>query len=394
MTKTRISGWGAISCAGRNAADSIANLMNPAYQCGPFRASESIGTTLNVPVFEIPGIPETEPGRRSHYLAVFAVEEAIQCAGLTAEQLQQEETGVIFGTTIASQLNDLPLYASIRAGEEASVDSLKRYMEASPAEWIRNRFHLHGPQITLSNACASGSDILGLADMWIKTGQCRRVIAVGADGMNRVPIAGFFSLGVASDKACRPFDRDRSGLNLGEGAGALILETEEAARERGKECSFALAGYGNACDAFHITRPHPEGKGLHTAILHAMEQAGVTASDISFINAHGTATPANDFCEGNLFPRIFGENVKYLSTKGWTGHTLGAAGALECVFTILMLEQKKIPASRGFANTDPEIPISPVSCETALGDDVRYALSTSLAFGGSNAAVVVEKLKR
>ena len=107
------------------------------------------------------------------------------------------------------------------------------------------------------------------------------MIVVGADGMNRVPIAGFFSLGVASDKACRPFDRDRSGLNLGEGAGALILETEEAARERGKECSFALAGYGNACDAFHITRPHPEGKGLHTAILHAMEQAGVTASDIS-----------------------------------------------------------------------------------------------------------------
>jgi 3-oxoacyl-(acyl-carrier-protein) synthase len=125
-----------------------------------------------------------------------------------------------------------------------------------------------------------------------------------------------------------------------------------------------------------------------------MEQAGVTASDISFINAHGTATPANDFCEGNLFPRIFGENVKYLSTKGWTGHTLGAAGALECVFTLLMLEQKKIPASRGFANTDPEIPIPPVSRETALGDDVRYALSTSLAFGGSNAAIVVEKLKR
>ena len=391
MEKTKITGYGAISCAGLNAEDSIRNLLDPGYECGPFQPSAAIGTSLPVPVFEIPDMPETEPGRRSHYLAEQAVAEAMERAGLTRQQLESEPVGVIFGTTIAGQLNDLPLYAAIRAGEEASLEGLQRYMAASPAEWIQQKFGLTGPQITLSNACASGSDILGVAELWIRTGMCRRVIAVGADGMNRVPIAGFYSLGVASLKACMPFDRDRSGLNLGEGAGAVILESDTAATARNAKASFAFTAYGNACDAYHITRPHPEGRGLRTAIEDALARAGLTPDDISFINAHGTSTPANDFCEGNLFPRIFGENVKYLSTKGWTGHTLGAAGALECVFTLLMMEQERIPASRGFRNTDPGIPIPPVSCETAL-KDVRYALSTSLAFGGSNAAVILERL--
>ena len=387
-----ISGWGAISCAGIGAEQSIRNMFTPQGGRTPVKASPGIGTTLSDPVFEITEYHETPGVRRSLSLAITAIHEALERAGLTERDLETVPTGVCFGTTIASQLNNLPLYKRIRNGEAAGLENeLREYLQSSPAEYIRRTFHLTGPEICVSNACASGSDVLGIASMWIVSGFCRRVIAVGADDINRVPIAGFHALGVASPEPCRPFDRDRKGLNLGEGSGALILEEASLVRERGMTPRISLAGYGNACDAWHITSPHPEGRGLRTAVESALQSAGITPDRIAFINAHGTSTLANDKCEGTLFPKIFGPDVKYLSTKGWTGHTLGAAGALEAVFTIEMLLRGAVPPSRGFENPDPEIPVPPVSSVLTL-DDPEYALSTSLAFGGSNAAVVIGRI--
>jgi 3-oxoacyl-(acyl-carrier-protein) synthase len=176
-------------------------------------------------------------------------------------------------------------------------------------------------------------------------------------------------------------------LNLGEGAGIVVLEAETHAQNRGRRNAFEIAGVGSACDGHHLTAPHPEGRGLDAAIRLALAQAGVTANDTAFVNAHGTATLDNDRAEGKVLARLFGPELKFLSTKGYTGHALGAAGGLEAVFTILGLREKWIPTSIGFENAADDIPVAPVSQLTAI--DANHALSTSLAFGGNNAALLI-----
>jgi len=215
-------------------------------------------------------------------------------------------------------------------------------------------------------------------------------IAGGADELSRVALAGFWSLGVMSQQPCAPFDRDRSGLNLGEGAGIITMETAAHALLRGKTHQFELAGFGAACDAHHLTAPHPEGRGLSAAIAAALGQADIQPRQVAFINAHGTATPDNDRAEGKVISRIFGDGVPFLSTKGFTGHTLGAAGGIEAVFTLLGLREGWVPASAGFKNQADDVPLSPTRSRT----DVRgeYALSTSLAFGGNNSAVLIRRV--
>ena len=177
-----ISGWGAISCAGVGVGQSMQNMLLPPHGGRiPAKASPGIGTSLTDPVFEITEYRETPGVRRSLSLAVTAIREALDRAGLTDQELEKVPTGVCFGTTIASQLNNLPLYMRIRNGEEAGLENeLREYLQSSPAKYIRRTFHLTGPEICISNACASGSDVLGIASMWIASGFCRRVIAVGA----------------------------------------------------------------------------------------------------------------------------------------------------------------------------------------------------------------------
>ncbi|MDZ4200025.1 MAG: beta-ketoacyl synthase N-terminal-like domain-containing protein, partial [Kiritimatiellia bacterium] len=212
-------------------------------------------------------------------------------------------------------------------------------------------------------------------------------ITGGADELNRIPLAGFKSLSVASDQPCAPFDLHRKGLNLGEGAGVLVLETAESAVRRGRSSRLRLLGYGSAADAHHLTAPHPEGAGLKRAIHAALRQAGVAPGDVAFVNAHGTATPDNDRVEGRVLKDIFGSDLRFYSTKGYTGHTLGAAGGIEAVFAAAGLLEGWIPGSAGFQTLDPEIGICPTLGKTAVTG--RVALSTSLAFGGNNAALVL-----
>ena len=187
-----------------------------------------------------------------------------------------------------------------------------------------------------------------------------------------------------------PFDRDRKGLNLGEGAGILIMETTDSAKARGISSDISIMGYGAAADAYHLTAPRPDGAGLEASINKAMAEAGVKPSDVSFVNAHGTGTTDNDLVEGKVLGRIFGDDIKFLSTKGFTGHTLGAAGGLEAAFTAAALREGWIPASAGFKNKDDAIPVVPVMEETKING--RFALSTSLAFGGNNAALLLGRL--
>jgi len=382
-----IAGMGAVSAAGTGCSATVEAFLRPRREPEPVKRFEF---PLDLPVFEVDSleVPPRLENMRTHALAWTAVREALEEAGLS--DLKGKKVGIALGTTVASQLNDLEFYSAWRRDHAAPMDAVDRFLAGNLATWVATELGVDGPAITVVNACSSGADAIGAAAGWLKAGLCDIAIAGGADELNRVPLCGFKALGVASPEACRPFDKNRSGLNLGEGAGVLVLETEESAAARGIQSNLVLAGYASSVDAYHLTAPHPEGRGLRRAIFQALETAGIDAKQIAFINAHGTSTKENDRIEGATLKDLFGE-TPILSTKGYTGHTLGAAGGLEAVFTALGLSKGWIPASAGFQTLDEEIGFFPTLGKTEISG--TYALSTSLAFGGSNAALIIENRK-
>ncbi len=323
---------------------------------------------------------------RTIRLALLAADEALADAQFQVNS-KHACVGVCLGTTVACQLNDIEFYRRLREGRTVSMDAVDRYLRSNLSAAVAARYGFTGPTLTIANACSSGTDAIGTALAWLRQGACDAVLAGGADELNRIPLAGFNALGIMSDMPCRPFDRDRKGLTLGEGAGILLLETAAAATRRHAELSLTCLGYGTYGDAHHLTAPRADGSGLEAAIHRALAEAALSPEDIAFINAHGTATATNDAVEGSVLARVFGSKITVSATKGFTGHTLGAAGGLEAVFTALALREGWIPASAGFRNRDPSLPLAPVERLTALKG--HYALSTSLAFGGNNSALVL-----
>jgi 3-oxoacyl-(acyl-carrier-protein) synthase len=326
-------------------------------------------------------------GQHTLGLAYCAADEAALEAGLDRDSVKGLRVGVCMGTTVASQLNDIGFYRRFRESGDPPLEPVERFLGGDLSECIAKRFELDGPLMTVVNACSSSTDAVGVALSWLGSGLCDMALAGGADELNLVPYCGFASLGIMSPEACSPFDRDRKGLNLGEGAGVLVLETRESAIRRGVDSNLYVAGFGASADAYHLTAPHPEGRGLRRAIDLALREAGLSPSEIAFINAHGTATPDNDRVEGRTLLDIFGPSVKVASTKGYTGHTLGAAGGLEAAFSALALRAGTAPPSAGFDNPDDDIGLLPLTENTPLNG--RFVLSTSLAFGGNNAALVL-----
>ena len=384
-----ITGLGAISAAGGNVADTLDSFSLKKRNAG---AVTLFDTPLKYPVFEVKEISGEFylEGQRTLSLALCAVEEALKEAHLN-DKLSKLRIGVCMGTTVASQLNDLEFYKSYRNSGSAPMAAVDRYLKRNLAQFISRKIKAKGPSLTVVNACSSGTDAIGVALTWLNNNLCDIAIAGGADELSRIPLCGFGSLGIVSLELCAPFDRDRKGLNLGEGAGVLVLETKSSAQNRGISSELYLAGYGSSSDAYHLTSPHPEGAGLKTSIKKALTDSGVEPQEISFVNAHGTATPENDSVEGKVLAGIFGTDLKMLSTKGFTGHTLGAAGGLEAVFTASALREGWIPASIGFKNKDEAIPLTPVREKTIISG--CYAVSTSLAFGGNNAAIVIGRMR-
>jgi len=366
QTNIVITGMGAISAAGGNLTETL-----DTFQCGQVNKE---------PVFE--------HKMSTLSLALCAVEEALNKAELKKD-IEHFRIGVCLGTTVASQLNDVDFYRSYRSSGKAPMDSVERFLKGNIAQAVAKTIKAKGPCVTVVNACSSGADAIGVALSWLRNGECDIAIAGGADELNRIPICGFGALGIVSESLCAPFDRDRKGLNLGEGAGILVLEREACARKRGNAPGLYLAGYGASADAYHLTAPRPDGTGLEAALQRALSEAGISSQDVCFVNAHGTATKDNDKVEGMVLARVFGKDIKVLSTKGFTGHTLGGAGGLEAVFTGAALLEGWIPASAGFEHQDEEIPITPVRKKTNIHGS--FAVSTSLAFGGNNAAIVIEK---
>ncbi len=382
--KIAIAGVGCISAAGRNTAETLQTFEKKYINAGKTTLFE---TELNKPAFEVRDYIQ-KCNNRTMSLLLSAVEEAIKDYDGDAFT-DDKRIGVCIGTTVSSQLNNIEFYRNYREKGEASIEPVNEYLSGNLAEAVAKIYNLKGPHCVVVNACSSGADAIGVALSWLENGLCDIAIAGGADELSKIPLSGFNSLGIMSEKLCTPFDENRQGLNLGEGAGIMILENHKVYLRRKEKPNLFLSGYGSASDAYHLTAPHPNGEGLEIAIREALIRSEIDAHDISFVNAHGTATAENDKVEGQALKRIFGNKIKFISTKGYTGHTLGAAGAIEAVFTALALRESWIPSSLGFIKEDDNIGISPVTEKAAI--DGKFAMSTSLAFGGNNAAVVICK---
>lgn len=336
--------------------------------------------------FKLPLDESEDVYSRTCQLALAAAMEALADAGLDAERLRGKRVGVCVGTTVGCALNCDDFYRDYKGGSEPDLGIMQRFLRSNPAAVIARQLKLDGPVQTVVNACSSGTDAIGIGASWLRSGACDIVIAGGADELLRVTYAGFSSLMIADTEPCRPFDVSRKGLNLGEGAGILVLESDNVRGD--KKAKGYLLGYGSACDAYHLTAPHPDGVGLKLAMHEAFTAAQVTPADIAFVNTHGTGTPDNDRVEGRVLSEVL-PGVPFLSTKGYTGHTLGAAGGIEAAFTVASLQRGEIPSSIGFANPDPEFLATPVTQNTRI--DGNIALSESLAFGGNNAVLILGK---
>lgn len=320
----------------------------------------------------------------THILARIAAVEALSDAGYDQPgQLKGKKVGVCFGTTVGATLNNEKFYRQLKAGTQPALTPLKTHLKINPADWLAREFSLTGPRLTVTNACTSSADAIAIAADWIKSGLCDLALAGGSDELSRITSTGFASLLITDPNPCRPFDRQRAGLNLGEGAAFVVLEKGEPGN-RGSRA--VLAGTASCADAWHLTAPHPEGRGLKRALDLVLE--GYELSDLAFVHCHGTGTSNNDLTEG-LVLREKLPGLPFFSTKRHTGHTLGAAGALAAVITISLLNNHRIPASAGFSQSDPAIAVAPTTRAQSI--DAPLALSQSLGFGGNNTVLLFQK---
>ena len=252
--------------------------------------------------------------------------------------------------------------------------------------FVRQYLKLTGPSMTVSAACASSSKVFADAWQWIEAGLCDAAVVGGVDSLCLLTLRGFHSLELLSSGPCRPNDVNRSGLSIGEAAGFALIERPAAPEPD----SIALFGYGESSDAYHMSAPHPEGKGAYMAMRAALARAGLEPSDIDYINLHGTGSKANDRVEGNAIFRIFEQSVPTSSTKGWTGHALGAAGITEAVISCLCLREGFIPRNLFLENLDLDI-LSAVQ-ESTIDRPLQRVLSNSFGFGGNNASLVLGRV--
>jgi 3-oxoacyl-[acyl-carrier-protein] synthase-1 len=254
----------------------------------------------------------------------------------------------------------------------------------SLAGFVAHYLGLSGPSFVVSSACSSSAKVFANAERMMAAGVCDAAVVGGVDSLCLSTLYGFNSLGLVSRLPCRPYDAERDGISVGEGAGFVLIERATAANSSG---AMFLLGVGESSDAYHMSTPHPEGMGAKMAMQRALDSAGLQASDIDYINLHGTATRSNDASEGKAVAELFGNSVACSSTKGWTGHLLGAAGISEAIIAMLAVEHGFIPGSVNTRQLDPTISID-YRIENGEGK-INRVLSNSFGFGGSNCSLVL-----
>jgi len=300
----------------------------------------------------------------------------------------------IVGTTSGGMSYGEEYYRGLNRGRTSShraASLIANYTPQKPVMDAQEAFGLWTPCQVIANACASGTNAIGHAFDCIRSGRYQRVLTGGYDALSELVFVGFDSLQASTPERCRPFDRERTGLVIGEGAAILLLENLDSARARGANVVAEIAGYGISTDNHHLTQPNPSGSGPRQAMEGALLSAGLTAGEIDYINAHGTATPFNDAAEGKAIVELF-DGVAVSSTKGMMGHSLGAAGAIEAIISILALQNQFLPPNINFRNGDAKLDLNIVA-NSSRPCNVRTVLSNSFGFGGTNASVIIRAIE-
>ena len=324
---------------------------------------------------------------RSSLLGAIAVKEALQNAGLSADEISK--TGFINSTTVGG-MDMTERYFNRFETEPDTRKYIETHDTGSNTHNIAELIGFKGLITTISTACSSAANAIMLGARLIKTGRIERVIVGGMDALSRFTMNGFHTLMILSDDYNSPFDENRKGLNLGEGAAYLVLESEKSLQNRGVKPIAFLSGYANANDAYHQTASSEEGIGAYLAMEKALEISGLDLGDIDYINAHGTATGNNDLSEGMALQRFFGEKMPdFSSTKPFTGHTLAAAAAVEAVFSIFCLREQMIFPNLNFETGMKELFIRPVIAKKHK--KVANVLSNSFGFGGNCSTLIFSK---
>lgn len=338
---------------------------------------------------------------RSAQFALVAAGMALDDAELSIDDSLSSKTGVIAGTGIGGleTMEDNFTVLTEQGPRRVSPFFVPRLMPNAIAGEIAIEYGLRGPNFGVVSACASSAHAIGIASELVRSGWADRVIAGGSEAvLLRIAYAGFTQIGALSrrndepQRASRPFDLDRDGFVMGEGAGFVILEEREQAIARSAHIYGELVGFGMSADATHITAPAENGAGAAQAMQMAIDRAGLSAKDVGYINAHGTSTTLNDRAETAAIKTVFGEtahSVKISSTKSQIGHLLGAAGAVEAIATLLSMENELVPATLNYETPDPECDLDYTPRTTKLA--IRTAISNSFGFGGQNAALLLAK---
>ena len=299
-----------------------------------------------------------------------------------------ERVAVVIGTSTSSIGASEEAYTRLQpdaGGQPAFPSDLARPIVHTPhslGDFVQAATGLRGPCITVATACSSSAKVFAQAARLIQAGLADAALVGGVDTLCGSVLFGFNSLGLVSANPCRPFDRDRDGLSLGEAGGFAVLE--RAADGQG---GLQLRGYGESSDAHHMSAPHPEGLGATLAMRDALARAGIDAAEVGYLNLHGTSTPANDAIEAAAVAALFPPSLHASSTKGWTGHTLGAAGIVESVFALIALEHGLLPGILHSENPDPACGPQ-IRFDNAQAPGIRYAMNNSFGFGGNNASLV------
>lgn len=388
-----ITGFGVVSAIGIGKQETLQSIEKGLSGIEPIKYLDTVHKDL--PVGEVKMSNEDmmkwldcndDLSTRSSLLGQMALREAIDHAGLSKEDIRR--THFISGTTVGGMDKREANYAN-ESETDARGACVATYNCGDCTDMIASPFGDFASLSTISTACSSATNAIITGADRLRAGIADIVIAGGTESLSKFHLNGFNSLMILDHEQCKPFDNNRQGLNLGEGAAYIVMETMESAMARGVEPIAVLSGYGNACDAFHQTASSPDGEGAYLAMSKALKRANLKPSDIDYINAHGTGTPNNDASESNAIKRVFGESYPPVSsTKAFTGHTTSASGSIEAAFCLLAMQNDFIPANLNW-HTPMEDGIIPVK-ETILSKKLTHVMTNAFGFGGNDSCLIFQ----
>ncbi len=387
-----ITGLGTISAAGKNVAESLTNLKSAQsnirliegieHTRKPFRGGQ-IKITNSILKKGL-AIEEGLLVPRSTLLSITAAKEAWANQPIHSDI----RTGLISATSIGGmELSEQFYFDYLVKNDLAKIQNLAVHDNGAGTSILAKYFKIDSFNFTISTACSSAANAILLGARLIKAGILDRVLVGGGDALSNFTLNGFDSLMIYDTDFCKPFDDARNGLNLGEGAGFLVLENEHSLSLTKSKVLAKVQGWANANDSFHQTASSPDGKGATLAIKKALDLAGISTSEVDYINAHGTATPNNDLSESVALKNVFGENIPaFSSTKSFTGHTLAAAGGIEAVFSVMALQENLLFPNLNFTTPMKETGLIPVT--QIAQKNLKYVLSNSFGFGGNSTSLI------